>query len=81
MADEKIKFDEVKCSVELFNKVIGVLQKIPYNQVATLMDEIKVGFFAIPLAPEIHMDPAKPGADTGVVNGEQLDRGMSDTGE
>ena len=53
MADEKIKFDEVKCSVELFNKVIGVLQKIPYNQVATLMDEIKVGFFAMPLAPEI----------------------------
>ena len=45
------QFTEVKCSVELFNKLVSYIHGQPYSQVAALIEEIKNGFRPVMPAP------------------------------
>ena len=53
-----MEFNEVKCSKDFFNEFILELQRLPYSQVAGIMEQIKTNFFAIPLAPAVVQPPA-----------------------
>ena len=53
MPEQPIKFNEVRCDVTLFNRILSVLQERPYKEVGQLIDDIKTGFKAIPLPPPL----------------------------
>jgi hypothetical protein len=76
----KLNFDEVKCSVPLFNKLISTLHQMPYAQVAQLIQEIKDGFMPVPRDvpqrnPQRDTPPVAPAATTDDVEAELVHGG------
>ena len=45
------QFTEVKCSVDLFNKLVSYIHGQPYSQVTALIEDIKNGFRPVMPAP------------------------------